>query len=151
MKNMLKKDNIKKALPELNTASLPDIIFMLLFFFMVVTVLRKHSIKVEFQLPKAESLKKLHQKSLITYIYMGKQKDKNEEPVHRIQINDAFVNLNEIEHAIHTFKAKVKESDQEKVTVSLKADKSSDMGAITKVTLKLRAAEQYKLLYAVEK
>jgi biopolymer transport protein ExbD len=148
---MFKKDRIKKELPELNTASLPDIIFMLLFFFMVVTVLRKHTVNVEFQLPEAESLEKLHQKSLITYIYMGKQKNKKGEAVQRIQINDAFVNLDEVEKAIHAFKAKVKESDQEKVTVSLKADKSSDMGAITKVKLKLRAAEQYKLLYAVDK
>jgi len=118
---------------------------------MVVTVLRKHTVNVEFDLPQTESLEKLHQKSLISYIYMGKHKNSNGDTVQKIQINDAFVTLEEIENAVHSFKAKIPEKDQNKVTISLKADKSSDMGTITKVKLKLRAAEQYKLLYAVDK
>ena len=46
-------------LPAISTASLPDIVFMLLFFFMVVTVLRDSDLLVENKLPKADQVEKL--------------------------------------------------------------------------------------------
>ena len=61
-----------KSTPAISTASLPDIIFMLLFFFMVVTVMRESELKVQVQVPQATELTKLEQKSLVNYIYIGK-------------------------------------------------------------------------------
>ena len=58
-----------KAKPEVSTASLPDIIFMLLFFFMVVTKLRDSELKLNVNTPSASELTKLEKKSLVNYIY----------------------------------------------------------------------------------
>ena len=80
-----------------STASLPDIIFMLLFFFMVTTVLRETDILVKQKLPKAAQLSKLERKSLVSYIYIGEPKQNSlfgKEP--KIQVNDVFVEVDEI-------------------------------------------------------
>ena len=66
-----KKSNTSQDIP---TAALPDIIFMLLFFFMVTTVLRETDIMVKQKLPKAAQLTKLERKSLVSYIYIGEPK-----------------------------------------------------------------------------
>ena len=68
----------KKGAPAMSTASLPDIVFMILFFFMVTTVMREVELKVELtnsDLPQATEIKKLEKKSLVSYIYVGKPKD----------------------------------------------------------------------------
>ena len=59
-------------MPALNTSSLPDLIFTLLFFFMIVTTMREVTLKVEFKVPQATELEKLEKKSLVTFIYVGK-------------------------------------------------------------------------------
>jgi biopolymer transport protein ExbD len=61
----------KEGMPAISTASLPDIIFMLLFFFMVSTTMRQSEIKVQQSLPKATEVKKLERKSLVTTISIG--------------------------------------------------------------------------------
>ena len=63
--------NEKREMPALNTSSLPDIIFMLLFFFMSVTSMKEVSYKVQFKTPQASELTKLENKSLVRYIYVG--------------------------------------------------------------------------------
>src|SRR5690606_39997439 len=80
-----------KSNPEIPTSALPDIIFMLLFFFMVTTVLRETDLLVEQKIPQAEQLTKLERKSLVSYIYIGKPKSPEKygtEP--RIQVNDVL-------------------------------------------------------------
>ena len=56
----------KREMPALNTSSLPDLIFTLLFFFMIVTTMREVTLKVEFKVPQATELEKLEKKSLVT-------------------------------------------------------------------------------------
>ncbi|MEL6989374.1 MAG: biopolymer transporter ExbD, partial [Bacteroidota bacterium] len=107
-----KRSNQKQS-QEINTASLPDIIFMLLFFFMVVTVLKKHTVNLEYQLPESETLEKITQKTMITHIYMGKFKSK-EGLQEKIQINDAFVSIEEIEKAIKSARLKIEPEKQDK-------------------------------------
>ena len=63
--------NDKREMPALNTSSLPDIIFMLLFFFMSVTSMKEVTYKVQIQNPQATELTKLEKKSLVRYIYVG--------------------------------------------------------------------------------
>ena len=72
-----KKDSSKDT-PGISTASLPDIVFMLLFFFMVTTVMRETTIMVKQSMPEATEIKKLEKKSLVSYIYIG-------SPVERMQ------------------------------------------------------------------
>ena len=62
----------KREMPALNTSSLPDLIFTLLFFFMIVTTMREVTLKVEFKIPQATELEKLEKKSLVTFVYVGK-------------------------------------------------------------------------------
>ena len=72
----------KKGMPGISTASLPDIVFMLLFFFMVTTVMRETELKIKKpQLPKATEIKKLERKSLVSYIYVGKVEDQNGDKI----------------------------------------------------------------------
>ena len=61
----------KREMPALNTSSLPDLIFTLLFFFMIVTTMREVTLKVQFTLPVGTELEKLEKKSLVTFIYVG--------------------------------------------------------------------------------
>ena len=49
----------KRGMPELNTSSLPDLIFTMLFFFMIVTTMREVTLKVQFKVPQATELEKL--------------------------------------------------------------------------------------------
>ena len=97
----MSKFNKKKdsGLPQVNTASLPDIVFMLLFFFMTVTVMKDSTIKVENVLPNASETKKLEKKDRVIYIYVGKptseyQRVFGSEP--KIQLNDKFAPVSEI-------------------------------------------------------
>ena len=90
-----KKDG---GLPPVNTASLPDIVFMLLFFFMVATVMREDSLKIANQLPVADQIEKLDKKNPISYIYVGKPSKgyENRGTEAKIQLNDNFAEINEV-------------------------------------------------------
>ena len=135
-----KKESGKK-LKSINTASLPDIVFMLLFFFMVTTVMRETDLKVGVILPEATEIKKLEKKSLVSYIYIGKphrnlQKTYGSEP--RIQLNDAFATPEDIRDFITSEREQMDENSQKQMTVSLKIDKDTKMGIVTEVKQNLR-------------
>jgi len=88
-----------KSLPAISTASLPDIVFMLLFFFMVVTKLRDSELKLKISTPFATELTKLEEKSLVNYIYIGRPIERYQavygtKP--RMQLGDKFAEINEI-------------------------------------------------------
>ncbi|MCQ2346202.1 MAG: biopolymer transporter ExbD [Paludibacteraceae bacterium] len=143
--------NDKREMPALNTSSLPDIIFMLLFFFMSVTSMKEVSYKVQFQVPKATELTKLENKQLVRYIYVGTptaefRKELGAET--RIQINDAFVRKEEIGDRIINERSAMTEENQGKMIVSIKADKETRMGVISEIKQELRNAYALKLSYA---
>jgi biopolymer transport protein ExbD len=146
MAKFKKKTNTSQDIP---TASLPDIIFMLLFFFMVTTVLRESSIMVQQSIPKATQLRKLEQKKLVSYLYVGKPTDPKKFGVEpRIQANDAFVELDGIIQFIEEEKSKLAENEQDQFTISLKVDDETKMGIIVDITEKMRDANARKLMYA---
>ena len=90
----------KRGMPALTTASLPDLIFTLLFFFMIVTTMREVSLKVEFKIPQGTELEKLEKKSLVTFIYVGKPTAEFRKKLgseSRIQLNDAYAEVDEIQ------------------------------------------------------
>jgi biopolymer transport protein ExbD len=153
---MSKFSKKKKGTPAISTSSLPDIIFMLLFFFMVTTVLRETELKVQNRLPKASQLQKLEKKSLVSYIYIGKPKDTEKYGVEpRIQVNDALVTPKEIPNFVYAEKDKLDEVERDKITMSLKVDIDAKMGIISDVKQQLREADARKINYssvkAVEK
>ena len=132
----------------LSTASLPDIVFMLLFFFMVTTVLRETDILVEQNLPRATQLTKLERKSLVSHLYVGRPLNtqlQGTEP--KIQANDVFINLNAIVQWVNQEKDKLSEVERDKITISLKSDIKTKMGIIVDIQQELREANARKLLY----
>lgn len=141
--------NDSKETPAISTASLPDIVFMLLFFFMVTTVMRDTDLLVEQKLPQTTQLTKLENASLVSYIYVGKPKDAQKYGSSElIQVNDVFVTPERLPHFIEQEKTNLPEYSRNQMTVSLKADRKAKMGLISDVKLKLREADARKLNYA---
>jgi Biopolymer transport protein len=143
-----------KETPALSTASLPDIVFMLLFFFMVSTSMREVSLMVSLKLPEATEVTKLEKKSLVSYIYVGPPMKQftslyGTEP--RIQLNDVFKNLNDIRDFVASERDKLNEADKAFLTISLKVDENTRMGIVTDLKQELRKASALKISYASRK
>jgi biopolymer transport protein ExbD len=141
----------KNKMPAISTASLPDIVFMLLFFFMVSTTLRETTLFVRNKIPSATEVVKLEKKSLVSYIYIGSptgqfQRLYGTEP--RIQLNDSFKNLDAIRDFISAERDNLSEFDRAFLTVSLKIDEDTRMGIVTDVKQELRKASALKISYA---
>jgi len=143
-----------KADPEVSTASLPDIIFMLLFFFMVVTVLRDAELKVKVVTPFATELTKLEEKSLVNYVYIGRPMPKYQDVYGtkpRMQLGDKFATVAEIPLFLEKHKVKVPEAKRPKITSSLRVDGEVTMGIVQDVKTELRKAGQLKVNYSAKR
>ena len=145
---MSKFQKKKKGMPGISTASLPDIVFMLLFFFMVTTVMRETTLKVKFKLPQATEVKKLEKKSLVSYIYVGKAKDL---PGDQIQLNDRISSVKDVKTFIFGERATRKEEDIPYLTTSIKADMEANVGTITDIKIELRDINALKINYSTRK
>jgi len=146
-----KKD---RSIPELNTSSLPDLIFTTLFFFMVITTMRETEVLVEVRVPGATELVKLEKKSLVSAIYIGKPNRSMRARFgteSRIQLNDKFAETSEISSFIGAEKAALSEKDQPLMTVSMRVDKNTKMGIVTDVKEALREALALKINYSAAK
>ena len=141
----------KKGMPELNTSSLPDLIFTMLFFFMIVTTMSEVTLNVQFQTPAATELEKLEKKSLVTFIYIGKPTQELQAKMGaetRIQLNDRFADVSEVQDYIYQERELMNESDQPFMQVSIKADKDTKMGIITDVKQALRQSYALNISYS---
>ena len=122
-----KKDG-KKELPEINTGSMSDIIFMFLFFFMVITNMRETDVKVISKLPTATEVQKLEKKSLVATIYIGipKLATENTLPPGKVsvQLNDQTIKHQDLEADVRDFIGREKEArtgnEKNMLTFSLK-------------------------------
>lgn len=137
-------------MPRLNTASLPDLIFTLLFFFMITTTMKQNPVRVDYTPPKATELEKLEKKSLVTYIYVGKpsqqyRKQYGNESV--IQLNDKFAELSAVQDYITQERAGMREDEKSRMQVSLKIDEHTKMGIVSDLKLALREAQALKISY----
>ena len=145
-----KKDG-GRSTPAINTSALPDIVFMLLFFFMVATVMREVDLKVTVNKPQATEIQKLERKSLVTYIYAGAPRVKYQDKFGRsprVQLNDAFASLDDIQPFVIQEREQKSEEDAAMMTMSIKADKTVKMGLITDIKLQLRKAQALKINYS---
>mgnify|MGYP006301320185 CR=1 FL=1 len=153
------KQKTKKGAQTINTASLPDIVFMLLFFFMVTTVMRETEVKVRVTVPQAEEVKKIEKKSIVSYIYIGRPVQSLEamygiEPT--IQLNDKLINeegvpTEPVKDFVLAEREKLDEADKNKMTVSLRIDEDIRMGKVVDVKMALRYANALKVNYSARK
>ena len=137
-------------MPAISTASLPDIVFMLLFFFMVATTMRETTLMVENQLPYADQVEKLDKKDLVMYIYAGKPSERYQQSMGteaRIQLNDNFANINDIQQFIFAERESKREELVPFLTTSLKVDEETRMGLVSDIKLELRRADALKINY----
>ncbi|WPP53195.1 ExbD/TolR family protein [Catalinimonas niigatensis] len=145
MSKFKKKTATSQDIP---TSALPDIIFMLLFFFMVTTVMRETDLMVMQRIPQAEQLSKLQKKSLVSYIYIGQPKETERfgtEP--RIQVNDVLIDPTGIVLFVNQEKDKLSEAEREQITMAMKVDREARMGIVSDVQQELRNANALKVLY----
>lgn len=133
--------------PILNTASLPDLIFTVLFFFMLVTHMRSAEEKVRFTIPQGKELQQLTHKAAVCYIYIGRLPGAGPDE-YCIQINDKVVKVEDIEKAIDSERAKMASDDQAHMTVTIKADKQVPVGLITDVKKALKKSYALKINYS---
>jgi biopolymer transport protein ExbD len=143
--------SISKEVPQPNMASLSDLVFSFLFFIMMVTTMREVTLKVQFRAPQANELQKLEKKSLVTFIYIGEPTPEFRAKMGtatRIQLNDQFAEISEIQDYIAQEKSAMKEEDQPFMTVSIKGDYETKMGVITDVKQALREAYALKISYS---
>ncbi|RUA10124.1 MAG: biopolymer transporter ExbD [Flavobacteriia bacterium] len=138
----------KKGLPAISTASLPDIVFMLLFFFMVSTTMRETELKVKVTLPFATEVKKLERKSLVSYIYVGKVNGVGGD---KIQLNDRISDVKNVKYFIFAERETHSEDEIPLLTTSIKADIDSDVGTITDIKEELRNVDALKINYSTRK
>ena len=144
--------NKKKSseLPAINTSALPDIVFMLLFFFMVATVMRENTLKIQNVLPYADQVEKLDKKDLVMYIYAGKPSERFQQSFGteaRIQLNDNFAEVSEIQQFIYSERETKREELVPFLTTALKVDKETNMGLVSDIKMELRKAEALKINY----
>ena len=144
------KKSGKRTVPQPPSGSLSDIVFMLLFFFMVTTTMRETESKVIVTLPEASEVAKLERKDLTTYINIGTpilslQAKLGTES--RIQLNDSFADIDGLRDFIASERESMKENDQPKMTVAIKADEKTRMGIVTDVKQELRRCSALKIMY----
>ncbi|MFA6676563.1 MAG: biopolymer transporter ExbD [Bacteroidales bacterium] len=136
--------------PSINTSSLPDIVFMILMFFMVSTSMRKTERMVSVKLPVASEIAKLERKDLSSYIYIGKPTEQYQSQFGtdaRIQLNDSFKSVGDIGDFIAAERENLSEGDRQFMTVSLNIDKDTRMGIVTDVKQELRRCSALKIMY----
>lgn len=147
----MKLQKKKKPAPAISTSSLPDIVFMLLFFFMVSTVMRQTELKVKVVVPQATEIQKLEKKSLVSYIYIGAPSESYKAKfgtAPRIQLNDAFATPKQVPEFIEKERAARSEQEVPLLTTSIKADRDAKMGIVTDVKQELRKVNALKLNYS---
>ena len=136
-------------MPEMNTSSLPDLIFTILFFFMIVTTMREVTLKVKFVVPAGTELEKLEKKSAVSFIYVGPPTDQLRAQfgsTTRIQLNDRYAEPKEVMDFIYQERQSM--SDQTAQVVSIKADQQTQMGYITDIKEVLRRSWALKVNYS---
>ena len=144
------RDRHDRRQPELNMQSLPDLIFTVLFFFMIVTTMRSFPLKVKYVTPQGTNLTKLKKKPTTVYVFVGKQEkgkaDNGDNAL--VQINDRFVPVDQVAARVAAIRDEMLPDEQEQMTVLMKIDKDTPMGVVTDVKLALRQAGALKVHYA---
>ena len=148
---VFKRDEGSKSAPTISTASLPDVVYMMLFFFMISSTMREVTVLVENGMPDARTVTKLEKKSLVSNIYIGRPKAEfvgmyGSEP--RIQLNDKLATVDDIPAFIAAEQARLAPEDRGRMVVSLKVDGDAPMGLVADVKEALRRAGALNVSYS---
>lgn len=144
----------QRTVPALNVASLPDLIFTVLFFFMIVTHMRDVDPKVQYNVPEGTELTKEVNKSGLVYLFIGKPVDAQGRVIAdetRIQMGNRYVTVDEIGAEIEKERNRMSEDDRQRLTVSIRADRDTEMGLINDVKQALRKAGALNINYSAAK
>ena len=145
------KKSGKKEVPQVSTSSLPDIVYMLIFFFMITTSMRDVELKVKTALPKATEIAKLEKKALVSSIYIGPPRDAKLGTESRIQLNDQFARPEDIPDWVLQEREARSEADRPFLTTALKVHKETRMGIVTDVKQELRKVGAFRINYTTLK
>lgn len=140
-------------LPPVSTASLPDIVFMLLFFFMTVTVMKNSDLMVKNNLPYADQTMKLDKKDRVIYIYAGKPAERYQETygsAAKIQLNDKFADVSDVAAYVLAERASKRQELQNVLTTALKVDEETNMGLVSDIKQELRKVNALKINYTTK-
>ena len=146
------KKKASREIPEMNTSSLPDLIFTILFFFMMVTTMREVTLKVKFTTPAGTELEKLEKKSVVSFIYVGPPTDNLRAQMGsgtRIQLNDRCAETREIIDFVAAERQGM--MNQAEQVISIKADQGTQMGYITDIKEVLRKSWALRINYSATK
>ena len=137
----MKLNRKNKQKSEISTSSLPDIIFMLLIFFMVTTVMKTFD-GLKVQDPSAKKIEKLENRKNVIYIWQTKDGS--------VCVDDqTLTNINDVSEIL---KFKLEASiDPGKMVVQFKSDQNTTMELIQKIHTECREANALKLSYAAKK
>ena len=144
----------EREVPAMSTTSLPDVVYIILFFFMLSTSMRDQELMVKYRLPEATEVQKLEKKNLVSYIHIGvpvlhMQAKYGTAPL--IQLHDSYKTTKDILDFAAAERDKLSEADRASMTICLKADGGTKMGIIADVKQELRRANALKLSYASSK
>lgn len=139
-----------REVPELNLAAMPDLIFTVLFFFMIVTHMRDVKPMVRFTIPQGTEVEKARQTGMV-YLFIGKPVNEQGDVVSgesRIQLNDHYVSLDELGAAIDQERSLMSEDARQHMVVSIRADRETPMGLINDVKQELRKVGALSINYS---
>ena len=141
-------------MPGLNLAAMPDLIFTVLFFFMIVTHMRDVKPQVQYNVPQGTEVDKAVRKSSVVYVFIGKPVNAQGRVVgqeSRVQVNDRLVSVSQIGEAIAQERSIMTEEDRQHLVVSIRADRDTEMGLINDVKQALRRAGALNINYSAVK
>ena len=139
LRSMFQSSARDKGVPSLNMASMPDLIFTVLFFFMIVTHMRHDDVKVRYEVPAGTEVQKLQQKSAVINVYVSAS---------QIQVNNQLTDIAHLSQLIEAERKKLSEENAERLTVSLKADRHTPMGVIADVKESLQKSFALRINYS---
>lgn len=151
---MMRYPTRNHQMPGLNTASLPDLIFTVLFFFMIVTHMRQVRLKVHYRVPQGTELTRLTKKSAVSYVYIGRPVDsatgqaRLSHPATVVQLNDKLVTPDELAGYMAEERERMSPEDKRQQVVSIKADLHTPMAVVNEVKLALRQAKTLRVSYS---
>ena len=139
-----------RDVPMLNTSSLPDLIFTVLFFFMIVTHMRDVDLKVRYEVPQGTEIQKLGHKASVVQVYVGRRMDAvaGDDDEFFIQLNNDIATLDDIQAFIDSERSRMNSEDQGRLTVSIKADRDVPMGLISDIKHALQQNYALRINYS---
>ena len=155
MKSLIRGDRRRRGVPSLNVASMPDLIFTVLFFFMIVTHMRSDEVKVRLEVPAGHEVKKLAGHPAVVNIYIGRSQRSEvrgeripKEQEWLVQLNGDIVSPAEIPALISDIRSRLSAENAERLTVSLRADRHAPMGLVSDVKQALQKSYALKINYS---